>query len=197
LQGDTGPKGDTGPRGRTGAKGTPGPSGAGSIIAYASGSPIYLSTTSDGLADAVAHLGFGNSGSSFLLPNRTIDLSFTSLGNSYFVYTMPREGILDHFCASFSTTATLNLVDSSATVFVDIFATPSGSNSFTSLISLALAPTITGIVNIGTVLSGNTTGLSTVLAPNTNFIVVVSATSTGEPLAGPIVGYASSGLNII
>ena len=68
---------------------------------------------------------------------------------------------------------------------------------FRSGAAVALAPPLTGVVAVGTIASGVTTGLSIPVTAGTRLLLVFTATVTGGiDVATVLTGFASGGLNI-
>lgn len=109
ARGPMGPPGPPGPRGPQGFMGPPGPpgppgEGAASIIPFASGDQVELSTTSNGLPKRIALIGFGNSALSPRLVDNRLDLS-EGEGNINFAFSVPRNGTIQALSAHFMITS--------------------------------------------------------------------------------------------
>ncbi len=59
-----------------------------------------------------------------------------------------------------------------------------------------MSPPLTGIVGIGAVSAGLTTGLTVAVTPQTRLLLVFSTTATGLSLINTVAGYASAGIAI-
>ena len=57
---------------------------------------------------------------------------------------------------------------------------------------VTLAPALSGLISIGDISSGSTTGLSIPVTMNTRLLLVFSTTATGLNLVNSVVGYASA-----
>src|SRR5690606_33744717 len=116
-QGPQGPKGPKGPEGPQGPQGPQGEQGPGSIIAFASGGPISLSSAL-GEDDATGGLvAFGSSIDGISVDNSGIELS--DLAFSY-AWTMPRDGTITDLSATFVVTSPTTL-EGGATVYAQLY----------------------------------------------------------------------------
>lgn len=61
---------------------------------------------------------------------------------------------------------------------------------------VTLAPAFTGVLAIGTITNGTTTGLSIPVTNQTHLMVVFSATAGGISLVNTVSGYATAGIGI-
>lgn len=170
----------------------------GSIIPYASGTPITVTTIAGGLVGTTALLGFGNSVSGVSLAGGNIDLTGAGGTLLNFSFVSPRSGTITSISGQFSTTAALSLIGSTVTVTGQLYAATSGSNTFSPVAgaTVTMAPALTGVVTIGTVSTGITTGLNIPVTAGTRYLMVYSATATGLTLVNTAVGYVSGGINI-
>ncbi len=201
--GPTGPTGDTGPTGPTGATGPTGPTGAagaGAIIPFASGGPAIMATIAGGLVGTTSLVGFGSSATGISPIGGVIDLTGTALGPMInYAFSAPRAGTITSIAAYFSTTVTLALAGTTVTITAQLFSSTTPDNTFTPIPGaiVTLAPPLTGVVTLGTISNGITTGLSIPVTPETRLLLVFSATATGASLINTIIGYASAGLTIV
>jgi BclB C-terminal domain-containing protein len=165
-----------------------------SIIPYASGAPIVMTTILGGLAGTTSVLGFGTSAAGVSLLGGTIDA--TSLTN--FAYSVPRNGTISSLSGFFSNTVALALIGTSLNIQAQLFSAPAGSNTFSPVPGAVvnLAPSLTGILGIGTTASGITTGLSIPVAAGSRLLLVYSTTAAGLGLLNTVTGYASAGVGI-
>mgnify|MGYP000954068028 CR=1 FL=1 len=173
-----------------------GAAGGGAIIPYSSGTvPATLSFVLGGLLSTASIVGFGTSVPAVMLAGGLIDT--TGLANISF--TVPRAGTITGIAANFQTIAALALLGSTATVSATLYRAIPGSNLFAPIpgATVVLQPSLTGVVPIGTLLSG-ITALSAPVAAGDRLMMVFSATiAGGAPLAVAIVGNASAGVNIV
>ncbi|MDE7053017.1 MAG: bclB domain-containing protein [Lachnospiraceae bacterium] len=199
--GPTGPTGAIGPTGADGATGPTGPTGiagTGAIIPFASGLPVALTTIAGGLAGLPAFVGFGSNVQGLTVLGSTINITNAAGTLSNFAFQVPRDGTITSFSAFFSTTAALSLVGSTVTVNAQIYQSTAPNNIFSPIAGtlINLAPSLSGIVSIGTLLNGALTGLSIPVTAQTRLMLVFSATASGLSLINTVAGYASAGLSI-
>jgi BclB C-terminal domain-containing protein len=205
LIGDTGALGGIGPTGSTGVgetgpTGPAGSAGSGAIIPFSSGFPLTMTTVLGGVNNTAALTAFGNSASNVTITGGTIDLSGgpgTILNMSF---SMPRSGTITDIAAYFSLTTALSLVGSTITITAQLYSSTTPDNTFTAIPGalVTLAPALTGILALGTITNGITTGLSIPITPQTRLLMVTTATVTaGIDVAATIDGYFSGGLNIV
>ncbi|WP_339326430.1 exosporium glycoprotein BclB-related protein [Bacillus thuringiensis] len=194
--------GQTGPTGDTGATGVTGPTGLignGSIIPFASGGPIIVTTIAGGLVGTASLIGFGNSASGITPVGGTIDLTGTTLGPILdFSFSMPGDGVITSISAYFSNTQTLTIAGTTVTITAQLYSSTTPDNIFTPIREalVILAPALTGAVALGAVSNGITTGLNIPVTEETRLLLVFSATATGISLVNAITGYASGGIRI-
>ncbi|MBY0119195.1 MULTISPECIES: exosporium glycoprotein BclB-related protein [Paenibacillus] len=205
VTGATGTTGTTGATGVTGATGTAGTTGAtgatgsGTIIPYASGLPVALTTVLGGLLNTSSLVGFGNSATGVSVNGGIIDLTGAAGTLLNFAFSASRAGTITSLAAYFSTTAGLSLVGSTVTITAQLFRSTTPNNSFTAVPGalVTLAPPLTGVLALGTISSGVTTGLSIPVSAGDRLLMVFSASVTaGIDVATSIAGYASGGLTI-
>ncbi|MEK5057014.1 spore surface glycoprotein BclB [Paenibacillus sp. FSL H7-0326] len=197
--GATGATGDTGSAGATGVTGATGAAGSGAIIPYASGLPVALTTVLGGLLNTSSLVGFGNSATGISVNGGIIDLTGAAGTLLNFAFSASRAGTINSLAAYFSTTAGLSLVGSTVTITAQLFRSTTPDNTFTAVPGalVTLAPPLTGVLALGTISSGLTTGLSIPVAANDRLLMVFSASVTaGIDVATTIAGYASAGLTI-
>jgi BclB C-terminal domain-containing protein len=195
VTGVTGPTGATGV-GTTGATGVTGPGGASSIIPFASGLPVVMTTTLGGLAGTPAFVGFGSSASGLTALGPVIDLTGAAGTQLDEAFSMPRDGTITSISAYFSNTVALTLIGSAVTIYAQVYISTTPNNTFTSVAVVTLGPALTGNVAIGTIANGITTGLNIPVTAQTRVLVVFSTTSVGLSLVNTVSGYASAGLGI-
>jgi BclB C-terminal domain-containing protein len=193
--GATGATGPAGAPGAAGATGATGPSSPGAIIPFASGIPVTVTTVLEGLVGTVGLVGFGNSLSGISIVGGLIDL--TNLTN--FAFSVPRDGIITSLAAYFSTTVALELIGSTVTLTAQLYQSITPDDTFAPVpgATVILAPSLTGILTIGFVSFGLTSGLLIPVSANTRLLLVFSADVTaGTDIATAVVGFASGGLAI-
>ena len=187
--------GPTGPTGATGADGATGPTGAGAIIPFASGPLTTLTTVLGGVAGTQALIGFGANDTALIVGGL---INTTGLSNVAF--SMPRDGTITSVAAYFSVGAAASLLGSTVTISAQLYSSTTPDDNFAPVAgtTVTLAPSLTGIVAIGTDLNGITTGLSIPVTAETRLMMVFSAAVTGGiDLATIISGFAGAGVNIV
>lgn len=188
------------PKGPTGPTGSTGPTGAGGIIPFASGDPITTTTVLGGVLNTASVIGFGSSAIGIPAGSGSIDLTGGSGISLDYAFSMPREGNITSLSAYFSTTLPLNLVGgSTVTITAQLFSSTTPDNNFTAIPGavVTLAPALTGLVSVGAIAEGITTGLAIPVTARTRILLVFVANVTAGPDIATIVqGYASGGLAI-
>jgi BclB C-terminal domain-containing protein len=172
----------------------------GSIIPFASGGPIIMTTINSGLVDNTSLIGFGSAALDVPLIDGTINLTGTVLEPAInFSFCVPRAGSITSIVAHFSNISELNLVDTVVTITAQIFRSKSSDNIFSPISEaiVILAPALTGIVALGTVSKGITSNLSIDVNTEDRLLLVFFATASGVSLNNTITGYASAGLTIV
>ncbi|WP_326832668.1 exosporium glycoprotein BclB-related protein [Bacillus nakamurai] len=181
------------------ARGATGATGSGAIIPYASGLPTALTTISGGLIGTVSLVGFGNSVTGVSVGGGgAIDLTGGGGTLLNFAFSAPRSGTITSIAGYFSTTAALSLVGSTVTITAQLYSSTVPNNTFTPIpgAAVTLSPPLTGILSIGTIINGITTGLNISVTPQTRLLMVFSATATGLSFINTVAGYASAGVTI-
>jgi BclB C-terminal domain-containing protein len=179
--------------------GATGATGAGAIIPFASGVPVTPTTVLGGLLNTSSVIGFGNSASGVSVMGGIIDLTGAPGTNLDFAFSAPRNGTITSLSAYFSTTTGLSLIGSTITLTAQLYQSTAPNNSFTAVpgATVTLAPALTGILAMGAISSGTTTGLNIPVTAGTRLILVITPTVTaGNDSAAVIAGYASGGLSI-
>jgi BclB C-terminal domain-containing protein len=100
--------------------------------------------------------------------------------------------------AYFSTTAALSLIGTTVSITAQLYSATTPNNSFTAVpgASVTLAPSLSGIISIGAISNGITTGLNIPVTAETRFLLVFSTSAAGISLLTTTAGYASAGLSI-
>ncbi|WP_276326536.1 exosporium glycoprotein BclB-related protein, partial [Paenibacillus antarcticus] len=199
VAGATGATGVTGVTGSTGATGAAGAAGAGAIIPLASGLPITMTTVALGLVGTVGLIGFGSSVAGISILGGTIDLTGNAAGPLVnFAFSVPRAGTITSIAAYFSNTVALSLIGTTVTVTAQLFQSTTPNNIFTLVpgATVTLAPPLTGLISLGSVSNGITTGLSIPVTPQTRLLMVFSSTASGLNVVTSTTGYASAGFTI-
>ncbi|GIO01521.1 hypothetical protein J5TS2_21890 [Brevibacillus halotolerans] len=116
-----------------------------------------------------------------------------------FAYSVPRDGIITSISAFFSTTLALTILGGSVTITAQLYSSPTPNNIFTPIPGaiVTLAPPLTGVISIGTISNGITTGLAIPVTAQTRLLMVYSITSSGLTVATAVSGYASAGVTIV
>ena len=180
--GNTGPEGPTGPAegptGPTGPVGPIGPAGSSSIIPFASGDVIVMSTTNSSL------IGFGNY-KDIGTPTPT---NISTYGPSM-AFPVSRNGTIKSFSAIFVSRSTTLLANSSS--IRAILMKVNSSNVYTTLYDLLLLPNSFSSVSIGDIFK-NTVSNQNILVAFEDRILVLFQTDSVTPFAG----IASAGISI-
>jgi BclB C-terminal domain-containing protein len=182
----------------TAVSGSTGGSNPGSIIPFASGTPLTMTTISGGLEGTVSLLGFGSSVTGVAPSAGIIDLTGSPGTNLNDAFSVPRDGTITSLSAFFSTTAAQVLIGTTVTISAQLYESTTPDNTFTAIPGaiVTLAPAQTGVLAIGSVSSGITTGLAIPVTAQTRLLLVYSATAAGLTLVNTINGYGSAGVNI-
>ena len=157
-----------------------------------------MTTIAGGLAGLPAFVGFGSSAQGLTVLGTSIDITNAAGTLSNFAFQVPRAGTLTSFTAFFSTTVALTLVGSTVSVNAQIYQSTTPNNVFSAVAGtqITLTPSLTGTVNVGTLLTGSLTGLNIPVTAQTRLMLVLSASATGLTLLNTVTGYASAGLAI-
>jgi BclB C-terminal domain-containing protein len=217
AQGNTGATGATGVQGNTGATGATGATGTGAtgangatgatgatgtgasvIIPFSSGLPASMTTIVGGLPGLPVLVGFGNSAQPTSVLGASIDLTGGPGINLDEAFSVPLNGTITSISAYFSTTAPLSLIGTTVTVTAQLYSSTTPDNIFTPIAGavVTLSPALTGIVAIGTISNGITTGLSIPVTAQTRLLMVYSSQAAGLSLVNTVSGYMSGGVSI-
>ncbi|MEK4358584.1 exosporium glycoprotein BclB-related protein [Paenibacillus sp. FSL M7-1455] len=158
-----------------------------------------MTTIAGGLVGTTSLVGFGNSVAGVTLAGTTIDLTGAGGTLLNFAFSVPRAGTITSIAAYFSTTLALSLLGTTVTITAQLYSSTTPNNIFTAIpgASVTLAPPLTGVLALGTISNGITTGLNIPVAPQTRLLMVFSATATGTTLITTVAGYASACVNIV
>jgi BclB C-terminal domain-containing protein len=164
-----------------------------SIIPFASGAPVALTTLIGGITGTGAALGFGSASTDIPLVVPTIDAA--QLTNVAF--SVPRDGIITSISGFFSTTVALSLIGAPVSVQFQLYQAPPGSNTFSAIpgATATLSP-MSGLIVIGTTSFGTTSGLSIPVTAGSRLLLVSSVFAPGSPFILSVIGYASAGVAI-
>lgn len=161
------------------------------VVPFASGQAVSLTSGPTGAAGLPAFLGFGSwaQGGSVLGP--VINLEG---GQAGFAFPLPRAATLTDFSASFQNLFPLNYPDTSVSVSAQVYAAQPGSTAFSPVAAVTLAPALTGTVPAGQVSNAQANGLSIPLAAGTQLLMVFSISATGGDLVKNISGLAGASI---
>lgn len=111
---------------------------------------------------------------------------------------MPRDGIITDITAYFSTAVGLTITATDITVTAQLYSSTTPNNIFSPIPNaiVTLNPSFGGIITIGDIASGTTTGLNIPVTTGTRLLMVFTITSEGVELINTLTGYASAGVNI-
>ena len=168
------------------------------IIPFASGLPIAMTTIAGGLSGTSSLIGFGNSATGVSVIGGAIDLTGGPGILLNQAFSVPRDGTITSLSAYFSLTEALSLVGTTVTITAQLYQSTTPDNIFTAVpgASVTLAPAFTGVLGEGTTSNGITTGLSIPVTAETRLLLVYSSTAAGVSLINDVAGYASAGLSI-
>jgi BclB C-terminal domain-containing protein len=158
-----------------------------------------MQTTLGGGGNQSSLIGFGGSFSGVVITNDTIDLTGGPGIASNFAFSAADASSITSISGFFSTSAGLSLVGSTVTVTVRVFQSTTPDNVFTAIPGavVTLAPSLTGILAVGTITDGITTGLNIPVSPQTRLLLVATPTVTaGIDVATQVDGYVSAGVTL-
>jgi BclB C-terminal domain-containing protein len=197
-QGNPGSPGSQGNEGPVGPQGNPGPEGGGTIVyAASSGDPVALTTIAGGLTGQVAVLPLdGDQAGTGSLQGSVLDQTGGS-GEVVPAQTFPTDETIQSITLFSSTTLALSLVGTTVTVTAQLYTSTTPDNTFTPVPGaiVTAAPPLTGVVAIGTISNGITTGLAIPVTAGTRGVIVVSATAAGIGLVNAVPVYASASIS--
>ncbi|MEA5017063.1 MAG: exosporium glycoprotein BclB-related protein [Candidatus Limiplasma sp.] len=154
-----------------------------------------MTTVLGGLLNTSSAVGFGLNLPGVSAASGTLSL----LGLTNLAFSMPRDGVITSLAGYLSISAGLSLIGSTVTVTAQLFQSTTPNDTFVAVPGavVTLAPPLTGLISIGDVSSGITTGLNIPVTAGTRLLLIFSAEVTaGLDLAAAIAGYASAGLGI-
>lgn len=172
--------------------------GGGAIIPFASGTPVTLTTILGGSTETGALIGFGASASGISAGSSQIDLTGAPGTLLNMAFVVPRDGIITDISASFSTVIAVALIGTDLTVTAQLYSNTSGSDNFFDPIPGAVATLnpLSGVLSIGSIASGQVTGLNIPVTAGTRLMMVFSLSAVGIGPTHTLNGYASAGLAI-
>lgn len=154
-----------------------------------------MTTVLGGLLNTSSAVGFGINLPGISAAGGTISL----VGLTNLAFSMPRDGTITSLAAYLSISAGLSLIGSTVTVTAQLYQSATPDDTFVPVSGaiVTLAPPLTGLITVGDISSGITTGLNIPVTAGTRLLLVFSATVTdGIDQAAAIAGYASAGLGI-
>ncbi|WP_347491650.1 exosporium glycoprotein BclB-related protein [Desulfoscipio sp. XC116] len=158
-----------------------------------------MTTIALGLAGTTSLVGFGSSATGISLVGGAIDLTGTVAGPIInFAFSVPRDGTITSIAAYFSNTLALSLIGTTITITAQLYSSPTPDNTFQPIPGavVTLSPALTGVIALGDISSGATTGLSIPVTEGTRLLMVFSATASGLDLVNTATGYVSAGVAI-
>ena len=196
--GNTGPRGCDGPRGATGPTGATGPAGIASaekMLLFASGNPITMSTTEEGLPGRPAFIGFGASGQPAWPLTPTIEVEKLMGSVSGFCFTVPFPIEINSLIAFMNVFPLPAGTVSTVTIKAQLYEAGETSKIFSPIEEtlITLTPSITAETLTGTMLRGEVRANRTV-EKNTRLMLVFSATADQPEQIHTIWGYVSASL---
>ena len=196
--GNTGSRGCDGPRGATGPTGATGPAGIASaekMLLFASGNPITMSTTEEGLPGRPAFIGFGASGQPAWPLTPTIEVEKLMGSVSGFCFTVPFPIEINSLIAFMNVFPLPAGTVSTVTIKAQLYEAGETSKIFSPIEEtlITLTPSITAETLTGTMLRGEVRANRTV-EKNTRLMLVFSATADQPEQIHTIWGYVSASL---
>ncbi|WP_283095493.1 exosporium glycoprotein BclB-related protein [Nocardioides alcanivorans] len=210
VDGTVGPEGPQGPPGPAGAEGAVGPAGppgpqgpagtgTGTVLASSSGLPGSLTTVVGGLTGTVTVLPLSGSDSlSGVTPvGPLIDLT-PMPGQRSMLQLIPSDTTLKSITARFSTTTAMSLIGTTLHVRAQLYTSSGGDNVLSPVpgSTCTMAPSLTGVVAIGTVGQCTVTGLNIPITAGTTAALVFSAESTGVTLVNTLNAQMSGSIQL-
>lgn len=193
--GTAGATGATGPTGATGATGPAGIASAEKMLLFASGNPITMSTTEEGLPGRPAFIGFGASGQPAWPLTPTIEVEKLMGSVSGFCFTVPFPIEINSLIAFMNVFPLPAGTVSTVTIKAQLYEAGETSKIFSPIEEtlITLTPSITAETLTGTMLRGEVRANRTV-EKNKRLMLVFSATADQPELIHTIWGYVSASL---
>jgi BclB C-terminal domain-containing protein len=154
-------------------------------------------TIAGGLVGQVGVLPLdGDQAGSAELAGPTLDLTGGS-GQVVPAQTFPTDETIESMTVFSSTTIAQALIGTTVTVTAQLYTSSTPDNTFVPVpgASVTAAPPLTGVLSIGTVSSGMTTGLSIPVTAGTRGVIVISVTAAGISLINAVPMYASASIS--
>jgi BclB C-terminal domain-containing protein len=157
---------------------------------------MELSTVAGGLIGNVGLMAFGSASVGAFLAGTVINLAGLASNEAF---SVPRNATIASLAAYFSTTVALSLLGTTITMTAQIYSSPTPNDSFSPVPGaiVTLAPNITGVLAIGTIVRGIVSGLSIPVTAQTRLLLVYSITASGLSLVHTVTGTASAGLELL
>jgi BclB C-terminal domain-containing protein len=113
-------------------------------------------------------------------------------------FSVARDGTISSISGFFTSTSALALIGTTITVTAQLYSSTTPDNVFFPIpgAQVTMSPALTGIIAIGTIANGITTGLAIPVTAQTRLLWVVSATANGVTLVNSISGNVSGGVTI-
>lgn len=183
---------ERGPPGPPGPQGPAGSGSGGTMIPFASGAAVGLTTAAGGIANTVGLVGFGASTTTTVTGGTVVIAGAPTMALS-----MARAGTISGMAAYFSVSGAVDL-GGVFTVQAQVYQSTAPNDTFTAVPGavVTLSPTFTGTVGIGSIVFGAVTGLSIPVALQTRLMLVFSVTATGEGDVATLPGYAGGGVTV-
>ena len=189
--GQPGEDGDPGPPGPPGSPGSPAP---GTAFAGASDDPVSLTTDGAGNPATIALLPISGLGSEAVNGGGPV-IDVTS--EDAIPQPLARDGVVTRMTARASTRTALSLVGTTVDLSAQLWSAPPSSNFFTPIPGAQVTLTgYTGVIPIGSVLTGQTTGLSIPVTADTQLVMVISAQASGVSLVQNVTANVSTGATV-
>ena len=173
---------------------------ASTIIPYASGEPIYLTSKNTFSAAIPALIGFGSSASGMSTTNpidANLDLSGSNQTRLNYAFSIPRAGIIESISGFFSATVATSSLGASITA--QLYGSTTPDNIFTPIPGALVSLNLNGAIAVGSVFHGITTGLNIPISAETRLLMVyktVATNSFGDNIIQIFNGYASGAVSI-
>ena len=145
---------------------------------------------------------FRSFGTSEVLPDvlgTSIDLTGAPGILANLAFSVPRDGTITDISAYFSVVLGLSLLGTDITVNAQLYSSTTPDNIFTPITGaeVDLEPTFSGIISVGDIASGITSGLTIPVTAETRLLMVFTITAEGVDLVNILTGYASAGITIL
>ncbi len=167
-----------------------------SVIPFASGKAINLSTVAGGASGLPIYIGFGNAAASAAALGNTIDLT----GSPHnFAFPVPKNMTMTDMSASFETNLELDFPHTTVQICAQLYSAPASTNIYSPIdaAKLFLSPEIGGETTpAGKIAFGVLNHLSIPIAAGTKLLMVFSLTAAGADPVKSISGQASASIAV-